>query len=256
MNIFQYLKRKICGDSQWKVEEQRAVVAACTLAEPQLDSVRAERMVGLLSRFSGHLAAILSGTATFLFGAGRGRKALKKASFVDALGAVQAAFQEGSLSAAALDCGVLRIGGLNCAASGMLLDGDPVEVSRQLALVAPVYGLDCICTQAVADVLAGFPRAAYMLVEIDCVQLFPAGPVRIFWPVLRKQIGVGQEELMKSFSDGLQLYYQGNWPSAYDTFSACSDFPPAAALRDRLRGQVCPRDWQSCWQFPKGKIPA
>jgi adenylate cyclase len=69
---------------------------------------------------------------------------------------------------------------------------------------------------------------------------------KVYWPIPSSRIDVEFEKEIKIYSDALELYYKGKWPEARELFSKCN-LNSAEVFKDRLKGAVCPKEWNGIW---------
>jgi hypothetical protein len=69
---------------------------------------------------------------------------------------------------------------------------------------------------------------------------------KIFWPVPREQMDEQLRHDIDQFSEGLHLYYQGDWPAAVPHFQN-SSLSIAEVFGERIAGKEAPSDWNGVW---------
>ena len=125
--------------------------------------------------------------------------------------------------------------------------GDNVNAAAQLQGLASQYRVPVICSSNVKEEVEA-ESGAYYFLEIDQVMVTGTHTgKRVYWPMLNDDLGIAEQKEIASFEQGLKLYYEGNWASAYDYFVTCSVLPPVEEFCRRTRGRICPKDWDGIW---------
>lgn len=124
--------------------------------------------------------------------------------------------------------------------------GDNVNSSSRLEGLTRLYKIPVIVSGYVKDEVER-DYGDYHFMEIDQVQVKgkTAGK-RIYWPLLKKNIDEDMEKNTTLFSEGLKLYYEGQWTAAYKQFARCA-LPVAEIFRDRTRNNTSPKGWDGIW---------
>ena len=124
--------------------------------------------------------------------------------------------------------------------------GDNVNSSSRLEGLTRFYSTPIIVSDYVKDEVER-EYADYFFLELDTVQVKgkTAGK-QVYWPVERGSITGHFEKDLNAFSDGLQLYYAGDWPKAYEAFRECT-LPIADIFTERTKDNTAPSDWNGIW---------
>ncbi|MFO8063789.1 MAG: adenylate/guanylate cyclase domain-containing protein [Spirochaetia bacterium] len=126
--------------------------------------------------------------------------------------------------------------------------GDNVNSSSRLEGLTRFYNTPVITSSYVKEEVEK-EYADYRFVELDTVTVKgKTGGSRIYWPVERDKIDDDFERDLNNFSEGLQLYYDGKWPQAYEAFSACS-LPVSEVFIARTKDSTAPTDWDGIWKM-------
>ena len=124
--------------------------------------------------------------------------------------------------------------------------GDNVNSSARLEGLTRFYNAPIIVSDYVKDEVER-EHADYFFLEIDTVQV--KGKTlgkQIYWPIERASIDDRMEKDLNAFSEGLRLYYEGDWPKAYEAFRECS-LPLAEVFTERTKDNTAPTDWDGIW---------
>jgi class 3 adenylate cyclase len=126
--------------------------------------------------------------------------------------------------------------------------GDNVNSASRLEGLTRIYNVPVICSQfAKDDVESHFTDHGIRFVEIDQVQVKgKTEGKRIFWAILEENLTTAVEKELEIFTNGLKLYYDGDWPVAYKQFAKCG-LPLATVFKDRTKGTTRPKDWNGIW---------
>lgn len=129
--------------------------------------------------------------------------------------------------------------------------GDSVNSASRLEGLTRVYNAPIIVSSAVKeDIEQNVPGHDLIFVEIDTV-LVKGKSIgsKIYWPI-QKDLFYGDLELQNaihSFSEGLHLYYSGEWEKAHQLFKD-SNLALAKAFIKRTSIQ-CPKNWEGIWRM-------
>ena len=124
--------------------------------------------------------------------------------------------------------------------------GDNVNSASRLEGLTRFYKVPVIVSAYVKDECER-DYGDFIFMEIDQVQVKgKTEGKRIYWPVLKKTLDPDMEKDIALFSQGLELYYQGQWPAAYKEFARCA-LPVADIFRDRTRNNTSPKGWDGIW---------
>lgn len=124
--------------------------------------------------------------------------------------------------------------------------GDNVNSSSRLEGLTRIYKVPVICSGYVKEEVEKYSDE-YLFVEIDQVQV--KGKTigkRIYWPITKKNIDEDFKKDIDLFVEGLQLYYDGDWKSAYSSFKQCN-LPMAEVFKTRTKNHNCPQGWTGIW---------
>ncbi len=129
--------------------------------------------------------------------------------------------------------------------------GDNVNSASRLEGLTRIYNVPVIVSAYVKDEIEqNTPDHGLIFVEIDTV-LVKGKTIgaKIYWPV-RKETYNNNVEFRNdicNFSQGLDLYYSGDWEEAYRIFSEVP-FALAEVFKERTLGE-CPEKWDGIWKM-------
>ncbi len=124
--------------------------------------------------------------------------------------------------------------------------GDNVNSASRLEGLTRFYKVPVIVSSYVKDEVER-DYDDYHFMEIDQVQVKgKTEGKKIYWPLLKKSMDEDLEKNSALFSEGLRLYYEGQWPAAYKQFARCA-LPVAGIFRDRTRNNTSPKGWDGIW---------
>jgi len=128
--------------------------------------------------------------------------------------------------------------------------GDNVNSASRLEGLTRIYKVPIVCSEYIAqDVDANVENHDIHFLEIDTVQVKgKTTGKRIYWPIIDKYFGKDVNKQVKSFSEGLELYYDGNWKKAHSLFKKCN-LPLADVFVERTKDAKCPRGWNGIWEM-------
>jgi class 3 adenylate cyclase len=125
--------------------------------------------------------------------------------------------------------------------------GDNVNSASRLEGLTRIYKVPVIVSEYVkTDIERHIPDHGIQFVEID--QVLVKGKTigkKIYWPLLKEMQEPKLEAEIQSFSQGLKLYYEGDWSGAAEFFRQCA-LPLAGVFKERTRNQ-CPEKWDGTW---------
>ncbi len=126
--------------------------------------------------------------------------------------------------------------------------GDTVNSSSRLEGLNRVYRAPVICSEYIKnDIVENVPDHGLEFYELDIVKVKGKTEGRkIFWPVFKKDITPSMRRDLRRFSQGLKLYYRGDWEKAYTHFTQCS-LPIAEVFIGRTEKGRCPNNWNGIW---------
>jgi len=128
--------------------------------------------------------------------------------------------------------------------------GDNVNSASRLEGLTRIYKVPVICSEYVKDdIEKNAPGHGLVFVEVDTVQV--KGKTigkKVFWPVPEAEYTRKLKTEVGYFSEGLELYYDGEWKKAYRLFAKCK-LPLAEVFKDRTRNYECPRKWNGIWEM-------
>ena len=126
--------------------------------------------------------------------------------------------------------------------------GDNVNSASRLEGLTRIYKVPVICSDFVKeDIEASTKDHGLYFLELDLVQVKgKTKGKRVYWPILGKNVSEQMEKETKSFSEGLKLYYEGDWKKAGEYFEGCS-LPLCDIFKERIKYNECPKDWNGIW---------
>ena len=129
--------------------------------------------------------------------------------------------------------------------------GDNVNSSSRLEGLTRVYKIPVICSEYVKnDIEKNVPKHDIFFLEIDIVQV--KGKTvgkKIFWPIMKEQIDTDMRKQFENFSNGLGLYYKGDWKQARYYFNQCK-LPLSEEFLQRIRSVTkAPEGWDGIWKM-------
>jgi adenylate cyclase len=124
--------------------------------------------------------------------------------------------------------------------------GDNVNSAARLEGLTRLYRIPVICSEYVkTEVERDFQE--YRFLEIDTVQV--KGKTigkKVFWPIKTEHLDDTLLKDVELYTEGLKLYYQGDWQKAGSFFSDCT-LPAAEVFKTRVSTTTCPKDWNGIW---------
>lgn len=124
--------------------------------------------------------------------------------------------------------------------------GDNVNSSSRLEGLTRIYRVPVICSKYIKDE-ADDKTDDYEFVELDKVQVKGKTEGKlVYWPIQKKYFDDAFRKNVEYFSKGLKLYYDGDWPKAYKSFSQCK-LPVAEVFQERTNNTSCPKGWNGIW---------
>lgn len=124
--------------------------------------------------------------------------------------------------------------------------GDNVNSASRLEGLTRLYNIPIICSDFVKEEVEA-QYADYYFLEIDTVQVKgKTQGTQVYWPLERANINDHLESDLNSFSEGLQLYYEGKWKKALAAFDECS-LPLAEVFTERTKDNRAPKEWNGIW---------
>ncbi len=128
--------------------------------------------------------------------------------------------------------------------------GDNVNAASRLEGLTRIYKVPVICSEYVkTDIEKNVPDHGIEFLELDTVMV--KGKTigkKVFWPIPAKIIDKKLHTEIKDFSEGLELYYNGDWKKAYRSFSKCT-LPLAEVFKERTKNNECPKRWNGIWEM-------
>ncbi|MCL6590644.1 MAG: adenylate/guanylate cyclase domain-containing protein [Firmicutes bacterium] len=125
--------------------------------------------------------------------------------------------------------------------------GDNVNSASRLEGLTRIYQVPVIVSEYVkTDIEQHVPEHGIHFVEID--QVLVKGKTikkKIYWPLLKEMQTPELQAEIETFSQGLQLYYAGDWVNAAGFFQQCA-LPLAGIFKERTQTQ-CPEKWDGTW---------
>ena len=128
--------------------------------------------------------------------------------------------------------------------------GDNVNSASRLEGLTRIYNVPVICSEYVKDdIETNFRDHGIRFVELDKVQVKgKTEGKRIFWAIPDENVTSELEKDLAVFSQGLDLYFKGNWPSAYGRFAQCT-LPLSRVFTMRTKDATCPKEWNGIWEM-------
>ena len=124
--------------------------------------------------------------------------------------------------------------------------GDNVNSASRLEGLTKTYMVPIIVSEYIKNEVESATNE-YEFLEIDQVQVKgKTQGKKIYWPIERSLIDDTMWQELEAFSSGLQLYYAGNWKEA-QTYFGKVDFALSQVFQDRIKNNVCPKDWNGIW---------
>ncbi len=128
--------------------------------------------------------------------------------------------------------------------------GDNVNSASRLEGLNRIYHIPVICSEYIKqDIEKNVPEAKMKFVEIDTVRVKgKTEGKKIYWPIPRSDMNREMREQLKIFTEGLSMYYEGNWKKARKSFEQCT-LPMAEVFRTRTGTMACPGNWTGIWSM-------
>ncbi len=124
--------------------------------------------------------------------------------------------------------------------------GDNVNSASRLEGLTRFYKTPVICSEYVKDEVLKHTDD-YVFCELDMVQVKgKTQGKKIYWPIPVDKMDDELRHDIDSFTEGLHLYYRGDWPSAVPHFDQ-SSLSIARVFRDRIAGKEAPENWKGVW---------
>jgi adenylate cyclase len=124
--------------------------------------------------------------------------------------------------------------------------GDAVNLAARLEGINKQFGTYTMISQSTMEQMGG----AFPVRELSRVAVVGRKePVVVYEPQLPEEVERGKNRLDR-FSEGLALFYRGNFPGAEAVFSELSDADPVArAYLAKCRNLINqpPEEWQGVW---------
>lgn len=129
--------------------------------------------------------------------------------------------------------------------------GDNVNSASRLEGLTRIYNVPVIVSSYVKqEIERTTPDHGLVFVEIDTV-LVKGKTIgtKIYWPVWQEACNNNAElrNGIRNFSEGLKLYYAGDWENAHQFFSEVP-FALAEVFKERTLGE-CPEKWDGIWKM-------
>lgn len=111
-----------------------------------------------------------------------------------------------------------------------------------------VYKAPVICFGYIKDdIINNVPDHGLEFLELDMVKVKGKDEgKKVYWPIFRKDITPSLRRDMKNYSEGLKLYYNGDWKKARSYFENCA-IPAAEVFLHSTRDGKSPRGWTGIW---------
>ena len=128
--------------------------------------------------------------------------------------------------------------------------GDNVNSAARLEGLTRIYRMPVICSEFVKDdVERSVGEDPIFFMELDTVQVKgKTTGKRIFLPIPKESITPRVQSESAIYRRGLDLYYAGDWPAAYEEFKRCR-LKAARVFRTRTRGNSAPATWNGIWEM-------
>jgi adenylate cyclase len=124
--------------------------------------------------------------------------------------------------------------------------GDAVNLAARLEGINKQFGTYTMISQSTMEQMDG----AFSVRELSRVAVVGRKePVVVYEPLLPEEVESRQNQLAR-FSEGLALFYRGDFPGAEAAFSELADADPAARayiVKCRELIDESPGDWQGVW---------
>ncbi|RPJ07075.1 MAG: adenylate/guanylate cyclase domain-containing protein, partial [Spirochaetaceae bacterium] len=126
--------------------------------------------------------------------------------------------------------------------------GDNVNSASRLEGLTRIYNVPIICSDYIKnEVETRKGQSTFSFMELDRVQVKGKTEGKVlYWPIIRKNITPDIEKGIEDYSQGLKLYYKGDWSGAYKYFAGCS-LPVSDIFKIRTKAGVSPEDWNGIW---------
>jgi len=124
--------------------------------------------------------------------------------------------------------------------------GDAVNIASRLEGANKLFGTYTMISQSTRDML-GDILTARELARIAVVGR--REPVVVYEPMTAEEYQ-GRKDMLEIFSQGLQMFYKGEFSQALELFSTVKEIdPPSAAYAKKCRAimEALPDDWQGVW---------
>ena len=127
--------------------------------------------------------------------------------------------------------------------------GDNVNAASRLEGLTRVYKVPVICSEYVKnDVEFNVENHGIRFIEIDTVMVKgKTEGIKVYWPVLEKDLNPRLNKQLSTFEMGLVLYYNGDWKNAKDKFNKCK-LLVAEVFKERTKG-ARPKKWNGVWEM-------
>ena len=124
--------------------------------------------------------------------------------------------------------------------------GDAVNLAARLEGVNKQFGTYTMISQSTCDLL----QDAFAVRELARVAVVGRKePVTVYEPMFAAEYEA-RKDFLNTFAKGLELFYNGDFPAAMETFSSIRNLDPAAAAyADKCHMMIkeAPQNWQGVW---------
>ncbi len=127
--------------------------------------------------------------------------------------------------------------------------GDNVNAASRLEGLTRIYKTPVICSEFVKeDIENNVDNHGIQFVEIDTVMVKgKTEGKKVYWPILGSDYDAYMKQQVEAYSEGLKLYYEGDWKQAAEYFQKC-ELPLAEVFKIRTQEQ-CPNNWNGIWEM-------
>ncbi|MGB5992166.1 MAG: adenylate/guanylate cyclase domain-containing protein, partial [Desulfobacterales bacterium] len=124
--------------------------------------------------------------------------------------------------------------------------GDAVNIAARLEGANKQFGTYTMISQSTRDMLGDI----FTMRELARIAVVGRRESIVVYEPMTAEEYETRKDILESFSQGLQLYYKGEFSQALEIFSTIREFdPPAAAYakKCRINMEALPEGWQGIW---------